>query len=160
MARAPLCEPVRLAPGAALRIETVALGPQSPANARLNHFHDLAEIVLFERIGGQLILGETPVELSDGMAVYIPPLAYHDFALAPGAKAWRLIQFDPTLKRGGVTVPTAPVAPTTASDGSFLLFFLLIVLILHIQLLLLGQHLNQRRCVLRERPFLGHFRGR
>ncbi|WP_269513685.1 helix-turn-helix transcriptional regulator [Brevundimonas subvibrioides] len=110
MDRAPLCEPVRLAPGAALRVETVALGPESPANARLNHFHDLAEIVLFERIGGQLILGETPIELSDGMVVYIPPLAYHDFALAPGAKAWRLLQFDPTLKRGGVTVPTAPVA--------------------------------------------------
>lgn len=110
MAYAPLCEPVRLAPGAALRVERVNLGPQSPANARLNHFHDLAEVVLFERVGGQLILGDTAIDLSDGMVVYIPPLAYHDFALAAGVKAWRLIQFDPTLKRLGVTVPTEPAA--------------------------------------------------
>ena len=44
-----------------------------------------------------------------------------------------------------MTVPTAPVAPTTASDGFFELFFLLIGQFLHIRRLHCYQHLNQRR---------------
>ena len=44
-----------------------------------------------------------------------------------------------------ITVPTAPVAPTTASDGFFELFFLLIVQFLHIQQLHCYQHQGQRR---------------
>ena len=42
-----------------------------------------------------------------------------------------------------ITVPTAPVAPTTASDG-----LLLIVLCRHIQLLQLDQHRVRRLCAL------------
>ncbi|CAB4999943.1 unannotated protein [freshwater metagenome] len=53
-----------------------------------------------------------------------------------------------------ITVPTAPVAPTTASDGFF------IVRYRHKQQLLLDPRRVQMQCVLHARPFPSRFRGR
>lgn len=111
----PLCEPVRLESGARLRVERVRFADAAPANTRLNHFHDVGEVVLFEQVHGALLLGDRAVPLTDGMLVYVPPLAYHDFALSPGAKAWRLIQFDPVLPSGRREAPAAAVAVTPST---------------------------------------------
>ena len=58
-------------------------------------------------------------------------------------------------KMPSITVPTAPVAPTTAKDG-----FLLIVQYLRKQLLRQIQHQVGRRYVLLLRPFLDQLRGK
>ena len=58
-------------------------------------------------------------------------------------------------KMPSITVPTAPVAPTTASDG-----FLLIDQYRHKQLLRQNRHRAGRRCVLLLHPFLDQLRGK
>lgn len=91
----PLCEPVVLPPGVSLRVDQIRLSPDAPAADRFLHFHDVAELVVFETVEGAFTADGRVWPLDAGSVVFIPSMTPHDFALAAGAKSWVLIQLDP-----------------------------------------------------------------
>lgn len=96
----PLCEPVALPKGLPVRAEHVRLAADAPTGDRFNHFHDLAEIVLFREGRGVFISGDRTHDVRPGSIVHVPPMASHDFALEGGARDWLLIQIAPALACG------------------------------------------------------------
>ena len=61
------------------------------------HFHDVAELVLFDQVQGDFYADGVRYPLFPGAVVFVPSMRRHDFDLAGGAKAWTLIQFDPFI---------------------------------------------------------------
>ncbi len=91
---APICEPVTLAPGEFVRVRRVSWPADSRGADRFLHFHDVAEMVVFDRVEGEFRCGAMHAPINDRSIVYAPPMAPHDFVLNAGAKAWTLVQFD------------------------------------------------------------------
>jgi len=96
MAR-PLCEPIELPLGASVLVERVEHPASSPELGRLLHFHDVSELVLFERVAGTFIAEGRRRPIGDGTIIFVPSMRHHDFELEPGRKAWRLVQIDPYI---------------------------------------------------------------
>lgn len=90
----PICEPVTLRPGARLRLRSVAEGPDAPPNAPFPHYHDVAELVLFGGVGGDLVADGIRYPLAPGCVAFVPSLQQHDFALQAGPRDWLLLQID------------------------------------------------------------------
>ena len=100
---APICEPVSLAPGEFVRIRYISWPACSRGADRFPHFHDVAEIVVFDQVEGEFHCDGLHTPIDGQSIVYAPPMAPHDFILNPGAKAWTLVQFDViALKAAGV----------------------------------------------------------
>lgn len=97
MVMQPICEPVDLPLGTAAVVARVFHAETAPPVARLLHFHDVAEIVLFGSGSGRFVCADTSFAITPGCAVFAPTMHYHDFHFDPGAKSWTLIQFDPYL---------------------------------------------------------------
>lgn len=95
-----LCEPVELPPGVEAVATRVAQTGDAGEAGGFAHFHDVAEIVLFERVSGALIVGGERVTLTDGDVVFVPSMRTHDFDLAAGAKAWTLVWIDAEVVEG------------------------------------------------------------
>lgn len=95
MAVRPICEPVELPPGAAVLVERVRHDEASPELGRFLHFHDLCELVLFDDVHGAFVGDGRRHRLAANAIVFVPSMRHHDFALAAGAKSWRLLQIDP-----------------------------------------------------------------
>ncbi len=93
----PLCEPLALPKGLPVRAERIRLSADAPTVDRFNHFHDLAEIVIFRQGHGVFISGDQSYEIQPGAIVHIPPMAAHDFALEGGVRDWLLVQIAPEL---------------------------------------------------------------
>lgn len=93
----PICEPVSLRPGARLRVRRVREGAAAGANAPFPHYHDVAELVLFGRVRGEVVVDGTRFPLAPGCATFVPSLQQHDFALRAGARDWTLVQLDPGM---------------------------------------------------------------
>jgi AraC-like DNA-binding protein len=86
-------EPVALSASLPIRVERVRRGPGSPAPARFAHFHQVEEIVLFDRVCGSLRADDSRFGLVPGCGVRLPSMAAHDFDLSGGRSEWTLIQF-------------------------------------------------------------------
>lgn len=93
----PICEPVELSLEASIFIDQVRWPASSKGPRQLLHFHDVSEMVLFEKVGGWFVAGGHRYPLATRSVIFVPSMLSHDFALAPGEKAWRLIQIDPYL---------------------------------------------------------------
>lgn len=93
----PICEPVELPLGAAVVAESVSIASDAPAIGRLLHFHDVAELVLFDTVAGSFIADGRRHAITGGSVVFVPSMHHHDFDLAGGRKAWTLIQMDPYI---------------------------------------------------------------
>ncbi|HEV2596362.1 MAG TPA: AraC family transcriptional regulator [Sphingomicrobium sp.] len=93
----PICEPVELSPGASVLVERVEHGSDSPELGRLLHFHDVSELVVFEKVRGTFFANGRRHPLGDGTVIFAPSMHHHDFALDCGAKSWRLVQVDSYL---------------------------------------------------------------
>jgi len=116
---APICEPVTLAPGEFVRVRRVRWPAGSRGLDRFLHFHDVAEIVVFDQVQGEFHCEAVHAAIDDHSIVYAPPMAPHDFVLNAGVKAWTLVQFDvialkaagkglsPTWPKRAVSVPPA-----------------------------------------------------
>ena len=120
---APICEPVTLAPGEFVRVRRVSWPPHSPGADRFLHFHDVAEIVVFDQVEGEFRCGVLHTPIDRHSIVYAPPMAPHDFVLNPGAKAWTLVQFDViALKAAGMGLslrwPAHAVSVSHPSDAA------------------------------------------
>jgi AraC-like DNA-binding protein len=87
--------PVELAPGATVVAERVRHGAEAAATDPFPHYHDVCELVVFGQVSGHFIADDRLHPLSPGCVVFIPSMHQHDFALAPGARDWVLIQIDP-----------------------------------------------------------------
>lgn len=124
MVMQPICEPVDLPLGMTALVAQVAMSAGSPPPARLLHFHDVAEIVLFGDTHGQLFCEGERFTILPGSVVFVPSMCYHDYLFGSGAKHWTLIQVEPYLveqlgrpgERGMLSRPlcVAPDAATTA----------------------------------------------
>jgi AraC-like DNA-binding protein len=93
----PICEAVDLSMEASIFIDKVRWPSSSKAPDQLLHFHDVSEMVLFEKVEGWFLAGGCRYPLVGRSVIFVPSMMSHDFALAPGEKAWRLIQIDPYL---------------------------------------------------------------
>ncbi|WP_374274125.1 AraC family transcriptional regulator [Brevundimonas sp.] len=92
-----LCEPVEMPPGMEASASAVALGAEAGEAGRFTHFHDVAEIVLFDRVRGDFVVEGERLDLNDGDVVFVPSMRTHDFELAAGEKAWTLVYVDPIV---------------------------------------------------------------
>ncbi len=114
----PICEPVRLPLGINALVTRVAVSGMAPSPARLLHFHDVAEIVLFGDTHGRFECDTLSFPISPGCAVFAPTMRYHDFLFDSGPKNWTLIQVDPYVlaRVTNVPIPAKPfcVRPTEA----------------------------------------------
>lgn len=97
MVMQPICEPVDLPLGMTALVAQVAMTAGSPPPARLLHFHDVAEIVLFGDTHGRLYCEGESFPIVPGSVVFIPSMCYHDYHFDAGAKHWTLIQVEPYL---------------------------------------------------------------
>lgn len=93
----PICEAVDLSMEASIFIDRVRWPSSSKASDQLLHFHDVSEMVLFEKVEGWFLAGGRRYPLFERSVIFVPSMMSHDFALGPGEKAWRLIQIDPYL---------------------------------------------------------------
>jgi AraC-like DNA-binding protein len=119
----PICEPVTLSPGEFVRVRRVSWPAGSRGADRFLHFHDVAEIVLFEQVEGEFRCGALRAPIDSHSIVYAPPMVPHDFTLNPGAKAWTLVQFDViALSAAGVGLcsrrPTHAVSVSQPSEAA------------------------------------------
>ena len=124
MVMQPICEPVELPLGATALVARVRHADGAPPVARMLHFHDVAEIVLFGEGHGRFVCPDAAFPITPGCAVFAPTMHYHDFQFAPGAKDWTLIQFDPYLverlaRNGDIAGVAAPfcVRPDQAASA-------------------------------------------
>jgi AraC-like DNA-binding protein len=120
---APICEPVTLAPGEFVRVRRVTWPAGSRGLDRFLHFHDVAEIVVFDRVQGEFHCGAVHAAIDNRSIVYAPPMVPHDFVLNPGAKAWTLVQFDVIALRAAgkglsLTWPKHPVSAPQPSQAA------------------------------------------
>lgn len=90
----PICEPVMLPPGAALRAERIRHPAHAGATHPFPHVHDVCEFVVFREVAGSFFAGGNRYPLSSGSIVYVPSMEGHDFALDAGPKDWVLVQID------------------------------------------------------------------
>jgi len=93
----PICEPVELPLGTSVIAERVRFDADAPVIGSFRHYHDVAELVLFQRVRGEFIAEGKRHRLSDGAVTFVPSMRQHDFALERGAMEWVLIQIDPYL---------------------------------------------------------------
>jgi AraC-like DNA-binding protein len=93
----PICEPVELPLGTSVIAERVRIDAEAPDVGRFLHFHDVAELVLFQRVRGTFIADGRQHRLDDGAIVFVPSMHRHDFALERGAMEWVLVQVDPYI---------------------------------------------------------------
>jgi len=114
MVMQPLCEPVELPLGMSALVQRVSLDAAAPQPARLLHFHDVAEIVLFGEASGRFFCDGESYPITAGCAVFVPTMVYHDYHFDPGPKSWTLIQLEPyfadqVTRLGGPGSPARPI---------------------------------------------------
>lgn len=119
----PICEPVTLPPGEFVRVRRASWPFRSRGADRFLHFHDVAEIVVFDQVEGEFRCGGLQAPIANHSIVYAPPMAPHDFVLNPGAKSWTLVQFDViALKAAGMGLslrwPTHAVSVPYPSEAA------------------------------------------
>jgi AraC-like DNA-binding protein len=117
MASGTICEPVVVDPDRLVRVEQVVQSADAPVPERFAHFHDVIELVWFDRVDGHLISEDGRFPLAGGTAVLLPPMRHHDFVLGPGARAWVLAHVDPALL-GGDTRPCLDQCRVAPFDGA------------------------------------------
>lgn len=120
----PICEPVDLPLGMTALVVRVDMPAGSPPPARLLHFHDVAEIVLFGDTHGRLFCEGESFPIVPGSVVFVPSMCYHDYLFDGGAKQWTLIQLEPYLVEqlarqvdSGVLTRPLCVKPDDATAG-------------------------------------------
>jgi AraC-like DNA-binding protein len=115
----PICEPVELPLGASVIAERVTISAEAPEIGRFIHFHDVAELVLFERVRGVFTADGRRHRLSDGSIVFVPSMRRHDYALERGSMKWLLVQIDPYIvERLALRDDLAPLGrPLCTSPG-------------------------------------------
>lgn len=115
----PLAEPVPLMPGIAALVQQVRQPETAAVPEPFLHFHGAAELVLITQGSGRLQCEGHDIPFAPGTVLYVPPMAIHDFAFAPGARSWTLVQFDPhALDPEALTPP--PLAQGSTLDAEAL----------------------------------------
>ena len=101
----PICEPVELHPGAAVRVARVQQGSEANASEPFVHFHDVYELVLFGEVRGAFVAEDRRYELTPHSIAYIPSMLQHDFALQAGPRDWVLVQIEASIGEALMRAP-------------------------------------------------------
>ncbi len=101
-------ESTGLDPWSNISVSHVTQRPSDPAPDRFAHLHEACELVVFSRVSGSLATDIGTFELAGPCAVWLPPMAIHDFAIAGGEAGWTLVQY--TLSGPRATGIETPVA--------------------------------------------------
>jgi len=97
MSSAPICEPLRLPPGQAMIGTRVEVPAGAARCHRFMHFHELSELVVYEKISGYLWSSTKKFAIGDGGVAFIPSMHHHDFELTLDKKRWVMVHFEPQL---------------------------------------------------------------
>ena len=97
------CEPFCLKEGYQFEVQHVVHGVDDVYSCFM-HFHDVHELVIFEKVAGTYFNSQGQSELTTNDIVFTPSLETHDFNLQSGAKSWYIIQFSADFfERQGLT---------------------------------------------------------
>ncbi|MER2491342.1 AraC family transcriptional regulator [Catenovulum sediminis] len=88
------CEPFCIQKGYSFEIHHVSYQADDPYSCFM-HFHQVHEIIVFEKIDGTYFYSQGQSQLKDQDIVFIPSLETHDFELTADTKSWYIIQFLP-----------------------------------------------------------------
>ena len=108
MATDTICEPIEVDPLRLVRIARVRRSGPVAAPERFAHFHDVAELVWFGQVNGQLVTAEGSFALAPGTAVFLPPMHQHDFVIGPGPHDWIVVHVDPAKSSSPGDEPGLP----------------------------------------------------
>lgn len=86
------CEPFCIEEGYQFEIHKVQYQRDMPYSCFM-HFHEVHELIIFERIEGDYFYSQGESTLQDNDVVYTPALETHDFELKDTDKSWYIIQF-------------------------------------------------------------------
>ncbi len=92
-----ICEPLRLPTGHAMIVTRVEVPAGDPRCSRFMHFHELSELVIYQRIRGSLWSSTKKFAIGDGGAAFVPSMHHHDFELTLERKCWIMIHFEPRI---------------------------------------------------------------
>ncbi|TYK67198.1 helix-turn-helix transcriptional regulator [Colwellia echini] len=90
------CEPFCIEQGYQFEIHKVQYEEDMPYSCFM-HFHEVHELILFEKIEGNYFYSQGESKLQDHDIVYTPALETHDFELKNTSKSWYIIQFIPEV---------------------------------------------------------------
>lgn len=90
------CEPFCIQQGFQFEIHQVDY-EQNDGYSCFMHFHEVHEIILFDKIEGSYFYSQGESTLIENDVVFTPMLETHDFKLTTEAKSWSIIQFLPTF---------------------------------------------------------------
>lgn len=88
------CEPFCIQQGFQFEIHKVNY-QQDDGYSCFMHFHEVHEIIIFDKIEGSYFYSQGESTLLDSDVVFTPMLETHDFKLTTQAKSWTIIQFLP-----------------------------------------------------------------
>lgn len=97
------CEPFCIQEGYNFEVHHVEYSEKDPYSCFM-HFHEVHELIVFERIEGAFFYNQGESTLQDYDLVFTPALETHDFELTDRRKSWHIIQFLPSvLEESGLT---------------------------------------------------------
>jgi AraC-like DNA-binding protein len=92
----PYAEPIILPQGQTSTVEFFHYG-QGNNHRCFHHFHDVCELVMFEKAEGNFISQSATFQIKDKTLVFIPSMEVHNFELTQQEKSWHILQFSPLL---------------------------------------------------------------
>ncbi len=97
MSHGAICEPIDIDPAVLVDAHLVLQVDAAEAPERFPHFHDAVELVWFRRVRGEVTTEDGVFRLAPGVAMLIPSMRHHDFAIEAGPQGWILAHLDPSL---------------------------------------------------------------
>lgn len=92
----PYCEPFCIQQGYNFEVHHVSYSDNDPYSCFM-HFHEVHELIVFEKIEGTFFYNQGESSLQDYDMVFTPALETHDFELSSRQKSWHIIQFLPSF---------------------------------------------------------------
>lgn len=92
----PYAEPIILPLGQTSNVEFFHYG-QGDSHQCFHHFHDVCELVVFEKAAGSFLSQGSSFQIKDKALVFIPSMVVHNFELSKQEKSWHILQFSPLL---------------------------------------------------------------
>lgn len=96
MNKSVYCEPFCIKKGRNFEVHHVRYDENDPYHCFM-HFHEVHELIIFEKIEGHYFYSHGESELNDFDIVFTPALETHNFSCSDKAKSWFIVQLIPGI---------------------------------------------------------------